>query len=87
MLLRPIWRWDWEVDEVASVSIPMARTLPEPMTVTMSSGNSVGTMVLVLKGHEKCLEAGLAIFSDMGHAVKTVNRLIEHYESARSPPS
>jgi len=76
-----------QIDEVANVLICTAKTLAKPMTVVMPLGDSLDTMEPVLKAHEKCLEAGLAIFSDMGVAVKAISKLIQHHESCRSPPS
>ena len=72
-----------QIDEIANVMIRASKALPKPMVVVMPLGDSIETMEPVLKAQEKCIKAGLAIFSDLRVAIKAISNLINYYEHAR----
>jgi acetyltransferase len=69
-----------EIEDATDILIDIARRLPKPMAVVIPPGDSIDTIVPVLKAHEKGISQGLAIFSDMGIAVKAISKVFQYYQ-------
>jgi acyl-CoA synthetase (NDP forming) len=69
-----------QVEDTIDVLIQVSKELTKPMVVVMPLGDSMTTIEPVLKAHEKSLKEGLAIFSDMGVAIKSISKVIQNFE-------
>ena len=74
-----------EIDDVANLFIETSRSLLKPMAVVMPMGDSFDITKAVTKAHEKCIDAGVAVFADMEDATTAISKLIAYYEHARTP--
>ncbi len=73
-----------EIDEVANLLIETSRSLSKPMAVVMPLGDTFDISSAVSNAHEKCINAGLAVYSDVQDATTAISKLIAYYEHART---
>jgi acyl-CoA synthetase (NDP forming) len=72
-----------QVQKTIEALIDAARDLNKPMAVVMPFGDSIETIAPVMEAHEKAIEKGLAIFSDMGTAIKAISKVVQYCEFAQ----
>jgi hypothetical protein len=75
-----------EIDEVTDILIRTAKSLQKPMIAVMPLGDTMNTIQPVLRAHNKCLKEGVAVFSEIEIAIRSISRLIQYHENRRHTP-